>query len=617
MATESNTNNSNKEHDDGDGDDDGHPITGRRKTGTFKPTKNKWFTSDPLRNSKLDRMFSSSNLKNLKNAVKKIGNRNSILEDAEEKESEKEDSDASSSSDASNDPWNQSKFYNTLTAQDVSRNSALSTRLQRQISETVSGGFRARHKENLSNRLTRTDSVTVRGFATTGASASAGAGAGDTTTGNTGDIGTSGNKSSTTFSKRWLRIRYECGLLINNTAVQQCIMIMIILNALTMGMSTFVKEGDDDTNQIFKNIDTVFLVVYTVEILMQFIYFGPRLIQDNWLAFDLFIVLTSWIGDYVQTFQNFQMLRAFRIFRAIRSLTKIRVLRDLVAAIGEVIPNLIGVMMLTLLLFYIFAVLFTELYRDLHMEGEENEYPFVSLHLSFITLLEIMTLEWVSYARKAMEKNPYAWIPFVVFILLTGFIMTNLIIAVICDAVSLVDHVAREREALKNGGIDLELTTEQQLTFCKASIFRINERIQVIQQSQKNFQDLMEFVASELVEDLRLSGSGIELLLLPESENDVVDDNDDDDDEDASMDTFYTAGDNDDNNNNNKKKKASTRSTSSSSICSSISQSNNTDASLNSIPEEGIQQQQQKQQRLHTISLNNTKNLISEEEEEE
>jgi voltage-gated sodium channel len=43
---------------------------------------------------------------------------------------------------------------------------------------------------------------------------------------------------------------------------------------------------------------------------------------------------------------------------------------------------------------------------------------------------------WPDIARQVMKVYPWAWLPFVVFIIITSFVVVNLIIAVICDAIS-------------------------------------------------------------------------------------------------------------------------------------------------------------------------------------
>ena len=81
---------------------------------------------------------------------------------------------------------------------------------------------------------------------------------------------------------------------------------------------------------------------------------------------------------------------------------------------------------------------------------------FGSLGHSFFTLFQVMTLEsWSDgIARPIMEKFPYAWVFFVIFILIATFVVVNLFIAVIVDSfASLKDDPAQEPQTLQSDEI--------------------------------------------------------------------------------------------------------------------------------------------------------------------
>ena len=290
------------------------------------------------------------------------------------------------------------------------------------------------------------------------------------------------------------KFRLSCGKIVNNEIVQIGMIVLIIINAAVMGVATFDFVTDvPSTAQFFENIDRGFLSIYTVELGMQFIYFGWHLVQDPWLVFDLVVVVASWGLDFNSDLGNqFQIVRAFRIFRAVRLITRIKVLRDLVAAIGEVIPRMTAIAMLLVLIFYIFAVLFTELFKDLEL----SESYFTSLDVSLFTCYEMMTLEWASIAREVMAQRSWAWMPFLAFIMITGFMVFNLIIAVICDAVSIVDQVARQREA-RARGIILE-TPEQQLDHAHQRMDVLSERVDYMMKTQIEMREMLMLLANEI-----------------------------------------------------------------------------------------------------------------------
>jgi voltage-gated sodium channel len=115
-------------------------------------------------------------------------------------------------------------------------------------------------------------------------------------------------------------------------------------------------------------------------------------------------------------------------------------MRKVVNALLHAIPGMTSVLTLLLLVFYVAAVMSTKLFSA--------DFPewFGSVGASFYTLFQVMTLEsWsMGIVRPVMEVHPYAWIFFVVFILLTTFAVLNLFIAIIVDAMNTTDHAEGE-----------------------------------------------------------------------------------------------------------------------------------------------------------------------------
>ena len=86
--------------------------------------------------------------------------------------------------------------------------------------------------------------------------------------------------------------------------------------------------------------------------------------------------------------------------------------------------------MLMGLLFYVAAVMATQLF------GQDFPEWFGSIGASLYTLFQVMTLEsWsMGIVRPVMEQYPLAWVFFVPYILIATFMMLNLFIAVIVNA---------------------------------------------------------------------------------------------------------------------------------------------------------------------------------------
>jgi hypothetical protein len=313
------------------------------------------------------------------------------------------------------------------------------------------------------------------------------------------------DKSEETKDKDDTRIwkfRLFCGKVVNNEHVQIAIISLIIINALIMGLATFDFVTDDPhVKDIFEKTDRSFLVLFTIEITMQFCYLGFTLFTDGWLAFDFFIVILSW------SFESLQIVRAFRVFRAFRLFTRIKPLRDLVLAIGAVLPRVYAIGALLLLIFYIFSVLFTELFKDLPL----SENYFGTLDASLFTCMELMTLEWSSIVREVMVYRLWAWAPFLAFILLTGFIVFNLIVAVVCDAVAVTEKTVRELDGIESDNPYVKIDQAQE------RIDLLQCHIEDMLRTQQAVQDMLEIMAGEFlhleVERMKSEQRGVELRI--------------------------------------------------------------------------------------------------------
>jgi p-aminobenzoyl-glutamate transporter AbgT len=111
-------------------------------------------------------------------------------------------------------------------------------------------------------------------------------------------------------------------------------------------------------------------------------------------------------------------------------------MQDLVSAVGKTLPRLTSIFICLLLIFYVYAVLCTSLYIDLYDQGHLNYPYFERLDYTFITLFQFMTLDsWHGVVRQVQEVKPWSWLCFYSFAILTAFVVLNLIVAVVCEAV--------------------------------------------------------------------------------------------------------------------------------------------------------------------------------------
>lgn len=241
------------------------------------------------------------------------------------------------------------------------------------------------------------------------------------------------NKGISKFVDRMMSnigiFRYVVGGIVNNNYVQKIIILLIFIGAIMMGIVAY--NADSPLAHSIDTVDDYFLKVYTVEIIMQFIYHGHRLFLDGWLVFDAVIVSVS------LAMPDLAIVQSLRIFRALRLVARVKVLKNLMLAIFGVLPRMCAILLLLLLVMYIFAVMFTQLWHDLYSRGVTSTDYFSSISITFFTLFQLLTMDgWARINREIMAAEKYSWIFIIIYIWLTGFLVVNLIIAVICDAIS-------------------------------------------------------------------------------------------------------------------------------------------------------------------------------------
>jgi voltage-gated sodium channel len=121
-----------------------------------------------------------------------------------------------------------------------------------------------------------------------------------------------------------------------------------------------------------------------------------------------------------------------------------------VGGLLSALPGMASIVMLLGLVNYVGAVLATELY------GPTTKEHFGNLGRSLFTLFQVMTGEaWPDIARDVMGKHPSAWIFFVLYILVSTFVVLNLFTAVVVSAM----EPERREEAAVDATLLIELRT--------------------------------------------------------------------------------------------------------------------------------------------------------------
>jgi voltage-gated sodium channel len=214
---------------------------------------------------------------------------------------------------------------------------------------------------------------------------------------------------------------------VDNSIVQHAIVVLIILNAALLGLET-----SQDVMQAYGSelvlLDHFILGIFILELVLLIIARGTDFFKDPWSMFDFVVIAIA----VVPATESLSVLRALRVLRVLRLINKVESMRKVVGGLLSCLPSLASVVSLILIIFYVSAVIATNLF------GQAFPELFGGMGNTAFTLFQVMTLEsWSDgIARPVMEKFPYAWIFFILFILIATFVIVNLFIAVIVDSLT-------------------------------------------------------------------------------------------------------------------------------------------------------------------------------------
>ena len=229
--------------------------------------------------------------------------------------------------------------------------------------------------------------------------------------------------------------------IVNDPRTERVIMALIVVNAVILGLETN-KSVMASSGRLLQVLDHLILAVFVVEIAARVIVHRLDFFRDPWSVFDFIVIGIA----LVPATETFSVLRSLRVLRVLRLITGIPTLRRVVAGLLAALPGMGAIVFLIGLIYYVFAVMATKLF------GDDNPDLFGTLADSLFTLFTVMTLEgWVNdVAKPVMEKHPYAWVFFISYIVVTTFMVLNLFIGVVVNAMqaeaSKAEAVEREAE---------------------------------------------------------------------------------------------------------------------------------------------------------------------------
>lgn len=257
---------------------------------------------------------------------------------------------------------------------------------------------------------------------------------------------------------------------------ESSIMVVIFINCIVIGLETYNR------NYIYDLINTVCLIIYTIEILMRFVGRSSlrQFFSNGWNIFDLLVVVVSYIPDDISANSGVvAAVRALRIFRILRLFKANMELRLIISVMIRSMRALTYNAIVMLIFMYVFAVAGTLFFKlpeahDLeqtqakvlaeYVQSAANmplnsDDPYGNLNEAMFTLLRIMTGEdWTDIRYNLVTASRLHLIPVdpwvvtffhVLWYVFAAFLLINLVVGAVINNYQMIMDEEKKRVALQ------------------------------------------------------------------------------------------------------------------------------------------------------------------------
>ena len=229
--------------------------------------------------------------------------------------------------------------------------------------------------------------------------------------------------------------------LVHSTWFEGFIFTVIVLNAVVLGLETYSSIVDRYGDTLYL-LNEIFLGIFIVEILLRIGAYGSKpwnYFRSGWNVFDFVVVFAVFIPGVRE---NATLLRLVRLLRIVRVVSILPDLRVLVSGMVRAIPPIASMAVLAVLLIFVYGMIGWKIF------GDELPERWGDIGQAMLTLFTVLTLEgWNEILFTGQEVTRFAWVFFVSFVLIASFLLINILIAIIINAVEDAREAERAQEA--------------------------------------------------------------------------------------------------------------------------------------------------------------------------
>jgi len=250
-------------------------------------------------------------------------------------------------------------------------------------------------------------------------------------------------------------IRASARKLTRHWAFDPVVGLIIVGNSFTLGYNLQMKCMENTTDNFTEEIEFVFLVIFTFELILHFLSDAVGVVLKNgWIQMDVFFISVGWmdrIGSLIAPDSPvsapgwLMLLRTFRLLKCakpLRLIYRFKEMWTLVSGLMCSVGTILYTLFLLIAIIYIFACLGVELItlnsfttkRPDTWKAVESTY-FRNLWVAMLTLTQFLGMDSVSGVYTDLVKeDPYMLgIYFSGVVLVIPVVLMNLITAVVVD----------------------------------------------------------------------------------------------------------------------------------------------------------------------------------------
>ncbi len=209
------------------------------------------------------------------------------------------------------------------------------------------------------------------------------------------------------------------------------ISILVGLNALIFGAEAIpsVKERFEELLEIG---DMIILTIFIIELVARMMVTRGKFFKNYWNVFDLIVTFIS----IIPSSYGLHTLRVLRVLHSMRLLEIVPKTKHIMDGLAHSLPGLLNVILLSGVFYYVFSII------GVGLLGEHFPDKFGDLGSAMYYLFIVMvTGEWLTYSS-TLPDVAHVWGFFVIFTILMGYFIVNLLLGAILSAMSRAEREA-------------------------------------------------------------------------------------------------------------------------------------------------------------------------------